>query len=88
MAFGQVGPGERFLALRASIVFIRLILRYTIVTRYYGFTVICVSVCPCAIHPCVFSFQNDNFSNWMITSVNINRFSPNLVCALILWILR
>ena len=47
--------------------------RHTIVAGYYGFTlVVHVSVCPS-----VFRFR-------MITGVNINGFSPNLVCALIL----
>ena len=36
------------------------------------------SVCPSSVCPSVFRFR-------MITCVNINGFSPNLVCALILW---
>ena len=36
------------------------------------------SVCPSVIRPSVFRFL-------MITWVNINGFSPNLVCALVLW---
>ena len=61
---------------------------HTIVAGYYGFTlVIRESVClsirrtsvrPSVVHPSVFRFR-------MITWVNINGFSPNLVCALILW---
>ena len=42
----------------------------------------CVSLSVCChtfIHQSIFCF-------WMITWVNINGFSPNLVCALILWI--
>ena len=38
----------------------------------------CLSVRPSVVRPSVFRFQ-------MITRVNINGFSPNLVCALILW---
>ena len=36
------------------------------------------SVCPSIVRPSVFCFR-------MITWVNINGFSPNLVCVLILW---
>ena len=52
----------------------------TIVAGYYGFTlVVRESVRPSVRRTSVrFSFQ-------MITLVNINGFSPNLVCALILW---
>ena len=39
---------------------------------------VCPSVRPSYVRPSVFRFR-------MITSVNINGFSPNLVCALILW---
>ena len=47
---------------------------------YYGFMLdVLVSVRPSSVHPFVFRFQ-------VITSVNINGFSPNLVYALILWI--
>ena len=54
-----------------------LITCHMIVARYYGFTlVICVSVCRTSIQP--------YFRFWMITWVNVNGFSPNLVCALIL----
>ena len=47
---------------------------------YYGFTSdVSVSVRPSMVRLSVFRF-------WMITCVNINGLSPNLVCALILWI--
>ena len=36
------------------------------------------SVCPSVVRPSVFSFTDDNFSKYQW-------FSPNLVCALILW---
>ena len=49
--------------------------RHTIVAGYYGFT-FDVRV---SNRPSFFCFR-------MITWVNINRFSPKLVCALILWI--
>ena len=55
--------------------------RHCIVAGYYGFTLdVCVSVHPSntSVRPSVFCFR-------MITWVNINGFSPNLVCALILW---
>ena len=39
---------------------------------------VCPSVVCTSVHTSVFRF-------WMITWVNINGFSPNLVCALILW---
>ena len=52
---------------------------HTIVAGYYGFTLdVHVSVRPSVVRPSIFRF-------WMITSVNINGFSPNLICALILW---
>ena len=38
----------------------------------FRLSVVCPSICP-------------YFHFWMITWVNINRFSPNLVCVLILW---
>ena len=38
----------------------------------------CLSIQPSVSHPCVFAFR-------MITWVNVNGFSPNLVSALILW---
>ena len=41
-------------------------------------TSVCMSVRPSVVHLSVFHFQ-------MITRPNINGFSPNLVCALILW---
>ena len=41
-------------------------------------TSVCLSVSHPSVHPSVFGFR-------MITWVNINGFSPNLVCALILW---
>ena len=41
-------------------------------------TSVCLSVRRMSVRPSVFRFQ-------MITLVNINGFSPNLVCALILW---
>ena len=53
-------------------------------TRYWQgimvsrWTSVCLSVPPSYVHPSVFLF-------WMITRVNINGCSPNLVCALILW---
>ena len=52
--------------------------RHTIVAGYYGFTlVVRVSVRPSYVLPSVrFSFPDDN--------LNINGFSLNLVCALIL----
>ena len=50
--------------------------RHTIVAGYYGFTlVVRESVC-LSVRPSVFRFR-------MITWVNINGFSPNLVCALL-----
>ena len=53
--------------------------RHTIVAGYYGFTLdVRVSVRRSYVRPTVFRFQ-------MITWVNINGFSPNLVCELILW---
>ena len=55
---------------------------HTIVARYYGFTLdipVCQSVRCTSIHPSIFLLR-------MITWININGFSPNLVCALILWI--
>ena len=54
-----------------------------IVAGYYGFMlVICVSVCPLSI--CGMSVFL-SFVFWMITSINVNGFSPNLVhvCAVI-----
>ena len=42
-------------------------------------TSVCLSIHPSVVRPSVFHFR-------MITLVNINGFSPNLVCALILWI--
>ena len=50
---------------------------------YYAFMLdvsesVCLSVCPSVIRLSVFCF-------WMITRVKVNGFSPNLVCALILW---
>ena len=52
--------------------------RHTIVAGYYGFTLdVCVCVCS-FVCPSVFRFQT-------IAWVNINEFSPNLVCTLILW---
>ena len=80
-------PSEKGSALKRKIFTVNVlkfrtlfIPRHTIVAGYYGFTlvvresirlsVVCPSVC---------------FSFWMITWVNINGFSPNLVCALILW---
>ena len=52
--------------------------RHTTVAGYYGFTLdVRVSVCQSYGRPSVFRFR-------MIT-LNINGFSPNLVCALILW---
>ena len=61
--------------------------RHTIVAGYYGFTLdICVSV-HSSIHPSV-SHTSDRpsiFRFWMISWVNINGFSRNLVCASILW---
>ena len=59
------------------------ILHHTIVAGYYGFTldvrvsVVLSSVCP-SVCPSIFCLR-------MITWVKINGFSPNLVCALILW---
>ena len=48
---------------------------------YYGFMfVVLVSSCLSVIHPSVHIFVF-----WTITWVNINGFSPKLVCALILW---
>ena len=54
--------------------------RYTIVARYYGFTVdVRVSIRPSVSRPSVrISFPDDNLSKH-------HGFSPNLVCALILW---
>ena len=57
--------------------------RHTIVAGYYGFTLVVrvsirPSICRTSVHPSIFRF-------WMITWVNINGFSPNLVCALMLW---
>ena len=50
-----------------------------IVVGYYGFTlVVRVSVQPSVLRPSIFSFQDDKLSKY-------NGFSPNLVCALILW---
>ena len=46
---------------------------------HVGRPCICPSVCQSYVRPSVFRFR-------MITWVNINWFSPNLVCALILWI--
>ena len=71
---------EFFIWLFFSLFFIP---RHTIVAGYYGFTlVVRVSVRPSvvrsSVRPSVFRFR-------MITSVNINGFSPNLVCTLILW---
>ena len=42
-------------------------------------TSVCLFVCQSYVCPSIFHFR-------MITSVNINGFSLNLVCALILWI--
>ena len=52
----------------------------SIMMGYYGFTLdVPVSVRPSVVRPAsVFRFR-------MITWININGFSPNLVCALILW---
>ena len=64
-----------------------IIPRHTIVAGYYGFTlVLCVSVrlsvhqsyVRPSVRPSIFRFR-------MITWVNVNGFSRNLVCALILW---
>ena len=57
-----------------------IIPRHTIVAGYYGFTlVVRVSVRPSVRRTSVrVSFPDDNL-------VNINGFSPNSVCALILW---
>ena len=52
--------------------------RHTIVVMYYDFTLIVRPSVRPPIRPSVFRFQ-------MITWVNINGFSPNLVCALLLW---
>ena len=61
----------------------------TIVAGYYGFTLVvrvsvCPSVCPSvrrtSVRPSVFRFRMIH-----VTWVNINGFSPNLVCALIFW---
>ena len=57
--------------------------RHTIVVVYYGFRLVVrmsvrVSIRRTSVLPSVFRFR-------MITWVNINGFSPNLVCALILW---
>ena len=66
-----------------TILFI-FILRHTIVAGYYGFTLdvrvsVCLSVSRTSLsRPSVFCFR-------MITWVNSNGSSPNLVCALILW---
>ena len=58
--------------------YVSIIPCHTIVAGYYGFMLdVCVSVHPWYVHP-FFRFQ-------MITLVNINGFSPNLGCALILW---
>ena len=52
---------------------------HTIVAGYYGFTlVLCKSIRRTSVRPSVFRFR-------MKTWVNVNGFSPNLVCALILW---
>ena len=63
--------------------FVVIIPRHLIVARYYGFTLdgrvsVRPSVSRTSIRPAIFRFR-------MITWVNINGFSPNLVCALILW---
>ena len=57
------------------------------VAGYYGFTLdVHVSVCPSVVHLSVHpSVRPSIFYFLMITWVNINGFSPNLVCALILW---
>ena len=53
--------------------------RHTIGAGYYGFTLDFVSIRPSVSHTSVrFSFPDDNLKN-------IDGFSPNLVCALILW---
>ena len=49
------------------------------VAGYYGFMLdVHVSVCPLYVRLSIFRFR-------MITLVNINGFSPNLVCALMMW---
>ena len=52
--------------------------RHTIVAGYYGFMLVVSECVHPSVHPSVFRFR-------MITWVNINGFSPNLVRALILW---
>ena len=52
--------------------------RHTIVAGYYGFTLVVRESVHLSVRPSVFRFR-------MITWVNINGFSSNLVCALILW---
>ena len=64
-------------------VFLFFIPRHTIVAGYYGFMLVVRSSVrlsvPTYVRPSGFRFR-------MITWVNINGFSPDLVCALILWI--
>ena len=50
----------------------------TIVAGYYGFTLVVREFVSLSVRLSIFCFR-------MITWVNINGFSPNLVCALILW---
>ena len=60
--------------------------RHTIVVGYYGFTLVDrVSVHPHVRPSVIRTSVRPYFRFRAITCVNINGFSPNLVCALILW---
>ena len=82
--FSPFWKGEQILTFLSGSLFIP---HHMIVVGYYGFMLdvrvsfrlsIRQSISRTFVHPSVFHFR-------MITCVNINGFSPNLVCALILW---
>ena len=90
--FSNINPKIKFTAKSWSdlcnfcsrvILFFIFIPCHTIVAGYYGFTLdvhvfVSQSVSRTSVRLSIFHF-------WMITWVNIDGFSPNLVCALILW---
>ena len=58
---------------------------HMIVVGYYGFIVEVRVIRPSVRQPIHLSYGHPYFRFWMITGVNINGFSRNLVCLLILW---